>query len=78
MLFEHGFFHAGFAPPLGKFGDLLPHVKDAGFRVLAVCGPKRIGKSSILAQLGGKLVGDYLLLRVACKELDGKSLLRLL
>jgi len=47
---------------------------DVGVRVLAVCGPARIGKSSVLVQLYHRLIGDYVVLRVPCRQLDAETL----
>ncbi len=51
---------------------------DAGMRVLAVCGPRRAGKSSVLAQLRHHLLGPYAVLQVACRDLPTANLADLL
>ncbi|MGQ9586261.1 MAG: AAA family ATPase [Anaerolineae bacterium] len=47
---------------------------DVGVRVLAICGARGMGKSSVLAQLRHHLIGPYLVLRVPCRELAGEPL----
>jgi len=47
---------------------------DVEVRVLAVCGPGRIGKSSVLAQLHQRLIGGYLVFRLPCRQLAGEDL----
>ncbi|MGC8838261.1 MAG: DPP IV N-terminal domain-containing protein [Anaerolineae bacterium] len=51
---------------------------DAGMRVLAVCGPRQVGKSSVLAQLRHRLLGAYAVLWVPCRDLPAANLADLL
>ncbi len=51
---------------------------DAGVRVLAVCGPRRVGKSSVLSQPRHRLLGAYTVLWVPCRDLPAANLADLL
>ncbi|MGQ9595096.1 MAG: AAA family ATPase [Anaerolineae bacterium] len=61
--------------------DVLAWLQDslgAGLRVLAICGPRQVGKSSVLAQLRHRLLGAYTVLRVPCRDLPTANLADLL